>query len=177
MSDRRGASNLGIPLMLGTLVLLGGFLYWLATTAEPTPPPVIEEDPDEEVGPAAMAVNVDSVNILGASLQGQTVRVQNASVGQALGESSFMVQSAQPFVAVMNADMIAAAEPMPSGTFTLVGTLHARSDSILAVWLEDGTVTPANEMIADFADFYVMITSIEYPDPPADAAAPGNGQD
>ena len=175
MPDRRGASNLGIPLMLGTLVLLGGFLYWLATTAEPTPPPVLEEDPEEQTGPMATTVNVDSVNILGAGLQGQTVRVENASVGQALSETAFMVQSAQPFVAVMNADMIAAAEPMPSGNFTLVGTLFERTDSILAVWVEDGTVTPANEMIADFADQYVLITAIEYP--AASAGESGNEQD
>jgi hypothetical protein len=160
--------------MLGTLVLLGGFLYWLATNAEPTPPPVLEGDPDEQMGPAAVAVNVDSVNILGPTLQGQTVRIENASVGQALSETAFMVDASQPFVAVMNSDMIAAGEPMPSGTFTLVGTLQERTDSILAAWLEDGTVTPANEMIADFASQYVTITAIEYPEGGADAGETGN---
>ena len=68
----------------------------------------------------------------------------------------------------MNADMIAAAEPMPSGTFTLVGTVHERTDAVLSAWVADGTVTPANEMIADFANQYVMITSIEGADGAAD---------
>jgi hypothetical protein len=160
--------------MLGTLVLLGGFLYWLATTAEPTPPPVINENPDDEAGPAAMAVNVDSVNILGPTLQGQTVRIRDASVGQALSETAFMVDASQPFVAVMGPDMIAAGEPIPSGTFTLVGTLQERTDAILSAWLADGTVTPANEMIADFASQYVMITGIEYPGG-GEAGAGGSG--
>lgn len=150
--------------MLGTLVLLGGFLYWLATNAEPTPPPVMEEDTEEQTGPVATMVDVDSVSIRGAGLYGQRIRVEDATVGQALSDRAFLVQSQQPFVAVMNADMVAAGEPLPSGSFTLVGTLHERTDSVLAQWLEDGTVASENEMFADFATEYVAIETIEYPE-------------
>jgi len=160
MADRRGAANLGIPLMLGTLVLLGGFFYYLATEAEPTPPPIVEERPEETLGPIATPLNVDSVSVNGASLYGQLVRVENASVGQALSETAFLVQSMTPFVAVMNDDMIAAGEAMPGGSFTLVGTLNQRTDSVLAGWLEDGTVTRSNEMLADFATEYLVIEEI-----------------
>jgi len=172
MSDRRGAANLGIPLMLGTLVLLGGFFYYLATTAEPTPPPVLEERPEADTGPIATPLNVDSVSVLGAGLYGQTVRIEGASVGQALSELAFLVQSMTPFVAVMNDDMIAAGEALPSGTFTIVGTLNQRTDSVLAAWLESGTVTRANEMLADFASEYVVIDAIL----PAEPAGEGMGE-
>lgn len=160
MADRRGAANLGIPLMLGTLVLLGGFLYWLATTAEPTPPPVVEEEEPEETGPVATPLNVDSVSINGVGLYGQLVRIENVNFGQELGANAFLVNSMQPFVGVLGEDLVAAGEAMPSGTFTLVGTLMQRTDSVLAAWLESGTVTSANEMFADFASEYVVIDEI-----------------
>lgn len=171
MADRRGAANLAIPLMLGTLVLLAGFFYYLATTAEPTPPPVMEEEAPEETGPIATALNVDSVSINGVGLYGQMVRIENVNYGQALGANSFLVNSMQPFVVVMNEDMIAAGEEMPTGTFTLIGTLMERTDSILAVWLEDGTVTRSNEILADFASEYLIIDTVEMPDPMAGAGA------
>jgi len=163
MADRRGAANLQIPLMLGTLVLLGGFLYYLATTAEPTPPPVLEEEPEEETGPVATALSADSVALNGPALYGQLVRIQDANVGQALGESSFIVNSMQPFVVVMGDDMMAAGEAIPTGTVTLIGTLMQRTDSVLAMWLESGVVTPANEMLADFASEYLVLQGTEAP--------------
>ena len=45
--SRRGASNLGVPLMLLTFLLIGGFMYWLYVTAEPTEPIVVEEVEEE----------------------------------------------------------------------------------------------------------------------------------
>ncbi|MDT8369023.1 MAG: hypothetical protein RQ745_07430 [Longimicrobiales bacterium] len=161
MPDRRGAANLGIPLMLGALVMLGGFLYWLATNAEPTPPPVVEEPSEEEEEElSAVTLNVDSLSLNGPPFYGQLVRIPNAAVGQELGENAFLVQSQQPFVAVLGPDLVAAGQGIPSGRFTLLGTLEGRTDSILEVWLEEGTVTPANELLADFATEYLVVRRI-----------------
>jgi hypothetical protein len=160
MADRRGAANLGIPLMLGTLVLLGGFLYWLATTAEPTPPPAVEEEAPEDTGPVATPLNGDSVSVNGPALYGRLVRIENVAFGQPLGETTFLINSMQPFVGVMGESLVAAGQPMPSGTFTMVGTLMERTDSVLAAWLESGAVTSANEIFAEFASEYVIVDAI-----------------
>ena len=33
ISSRRGASNMGVPLMILTFILIGGFMYWLSGQA------------------------------------------------------------------------------------------------------------------------------------------------
>jgi len=162
MADRRGASNLGIPLMLGTLVLLGGFLYWLATTAEPTPPPVMEEEPEEQVGPAATVAQLDTLERNAPRYEGQMIRVENVAVAQNLGTASFFVSlpGGSPFMAVYADNLVAAGEPVPTGEVTLTGRVHPAQDSLLDVWIESGVVSEANRPLAEFASHYLEVASI-----------------
>lgn len=148
--------------MLGTLVLLGGFLYWLATTAEPTPPPVMEEEPEEQVGPAATVAQLDTLERNAAAYEGQMIRVENVAVAQSLGSSAFFVQlpGGSPFMAVYAENLVAAGEPVPSGEVTLVGRVHEAQDSLLDTWIESGVVTEANRPLAEFASHYLEVASI-----------------
>jgi len=148
--------------MLGTLVLLGGFLYWLATTAEPTPPPVMEEEPEEQVGPAATVAQLDTLERNANAYEGQMIRVEDVSVAQSLGTSSFFVQlpGGSPFMAVYAENLVAAGEPVPSGEVTLVGRVHEAQDSLLDVWIESGVVSEPNRPLAEFASHYLEVAAI-----------------
>lgn len=161
--SRRGASNLGIPLMIAAFALMGGFLYWLSATAEPTPPPVMEGDAAEvDEGPVANRVQPSALERAAADYVGQMVRVENVPFARGLGDVTFFVQLPQgsPFLVRMTPDMIAAGEPLPSGHITVVGRIRNMTDSIMNDWLDTGTVPEADRPLVDFATQYMALEAI-----------------
>ena len=51
-SKRGAAESMTLPLMLLSFVMIGGFLYWLSVTAEPTQVAIVEEEPENEDYPS-----------------------------------------------------------------------------------------------------------------------------
>jgi hypothetical protein len=144
--------------MLVSFLLLGGFLYWLNITAEPTQGPVITEETDEP--DAADGTTVDGATLLAMPEQylGQRVRVQNVEVASPVGSQAFFVnlRPQSPFLVVMDSALVAQGTQLPTGTVTLAGTVHAMTDSIIDAWTEAGVVTPADRPVVEFAIHYLL---------------------
>ncbi len=155
--------------MIASFVLMGGFLYWLSATAEPTPPPVIEQGRDEQSrGPIANLVAIEDLARTPADYVAQMVRVENTDVAQPLGDITFFVNTRQPVLVRMHPDMVAAGEPIPSGYVTVVGRVREMNDSIVSDWVTSGSVTEANQMLVEFASHYILTEALF----PGEAPAP-----
>ena len=172
--SRRGASNLGVPLMLLSFALMGGLLYWLAITAEPTEVVIVEEEPEDVfLGTVLDAAVLETPAITG--YEGLEVRVADVPYAQAVGSAQFFVSLPQgsPFLVRMSDQMIADSVAQPSGIVTITGMLYPMSDSVKAVWSESGSVTAADQPLVDFAAHYIEATEITTGAPDAGADSMG----
>ena len=91
LGSRRGfADKLSLPLMILAFLVLGGFLYWLNITAQPTEVAIVEET--DEGGPSASAIL--SMDDFLANPEGQVdavVEVTGARVASRLGTQAFWI--------------------------------------------------------------------------------------
>lgn len=162
--SRRGASNLGVPLMLLTFLLIGGFMYWLYVTAEPTEPIVVEEmeeEPEEvsgvaEVDPQALKTGADSFT-------GSEVRLVGVSVSQMIGDQAFFIDlpandtlPAQPFLVRMSPDLSASGAATAYGDrVTVEGDVMTMSDSIIADWVASGVISENDQILVEFSTHFI----------------------
>jgi hypothetical protein len=183
LGSRRGAANLGLPLMLATFALIAGFMYWLSVTAEPTQPAVeevVEDEPAEST--RGTLVPVDDLKVATiTSYEGQLIRVQDVILSSSMGGQTFFVDlpetenlPAQPFLIRLVGDSIGAAPEM--GSFiTVVGTLVPMSDSIVSDWLASGSISENDQLLVEFATHFVEVDEWEAGSAPEGAAAESEG--
>jgi hypothetical protein len=158
--------------MLLSFVLLGGFLYWLSATAEPTQPPVMVEEDDEDGGMTGTTVQPGMLAATPQDYEGQTVRVADVAVPQAVGPRAFFVEltSQSPFLVRMDSSLVARGMEVPSGqTVTVIGTVHAMNDSIATAWESAGDITAGERPLVDFATHFILAQQVR-----ARPAAGGN---
>ena len=176
--SRRGASNLGVPLMIVSFVLMGGLMYWLSITAEPTEIVVVEEEPVEVfLGSLIDGTILEAPDIVG--YEGLEVRVIDLPFAQEVGTAQFFVSlpKGSPFLIRMGDELRAdSMMTMPSGVLTITGMLYPLTDSIRDVWEAEGTVDGASRPLVDFAAHFIDATDIMPGAPPAAPAAPEGGE-
>jgi hypothetical protein len=179
---RRGAANLGLPLMLATFVLLGGFMYWLYVTAEPTQPPEVEEveeaPEDNYVGTTVAAEDLKT----GADAYvGQVIRVRGLEVSSTMGRQAFFLDlpasddlPATPFLIRM---VPALADSMRVGMgdeATVVGTLMLMTDSIVNDWVESGGISENDRLLVEFATHFIEADEIQTTTPAPEGGSAGS---
>jgi hypothetical protein len=154
LGSRRGfAEKLSLPLMVLAFLAVGGFLYWLTVTAEPTE--VVIAEPEEESGPGNAAM-VDSPTFLAGPAQylSQTVEVTGARVSSRLGAHAFWIgPDDRPFLVKMGPQVLATnPQVLVEQIVTIVGEVHMMSDSALAAWDAAGAFPNAGDkIVAEFA--------------------------
>lgn len=163
--SRRGATNLGTPLMIVAFVVIGGFLYWLSTqAAAERAEQEIAEAPAEDTMPAVQTVPVGDIEMDAMSYVGQEIRIANTEVASTLGSQGFWLEapSGNPFLVSMGPEVQAAGVSVtPGNPVNVTGTLHAMSDSVLTAWVEDGSIAEGDRIVAEFATHYVEATEVE----------------
>jgi hypothetical protein len=163
--SRRGATNLGVPLMLVTFLLMGGFMYWLYVTAEPTEPVVVEEvdDSGDTDSAGSMAVDPEDLKTGADAFTGQRVRLEGLAVSQMIGDQAFFVDlpatddlPAQPFLVKMGPDLVASGASVSLGDrVTAVGNVREMNDSIVADWVDSGLISESEQLLVEFSTHFV----------------------
>lgn len=185
MADEAKASG-GRPLtwlwMLLALVVVGGFLFWLGSTAEPTSTMVVvEEDGGDEADPLEAGVTEvvkDTLAADKARFAGQRVRVGQIEATGTLGPRIFWGELGDPSRQVpilirMDSAAASGIEVTNGGFYTVTGEVQAMSDSLATVWAEQNEFTGEGEqMQAAFADYYIQVSTIR----PSRAPRPAGGQ-
>jgi hypothetical protein len=164
--SRGGFSDkFSLPLMVLAFLVVGGFLYWLSITAQPTEVEVVEEV--EDTGSGASAI-LDIVDFLGApgDYEGQVIEVTRAQIVNRLGEQAFWIGTADaPFLVKMSPALL---ETQPAviveQVVTLVGQVHILTDSVLTSWDALGAFpTDTDRFLAEFSlgSPFIEVESVE----------------
>jgi len=162
LKSRAGAAKLGTPLMILCFLAIGGFLYWLSITAEPTTTVVAEVADDELVNAIAFADFSAATN----SYIGQEISLEGIAVTSLLGPHSFWtsLEDAQQTAYLLHFSEAALADSvsvMAGGSVTVTGTVTAMSDSILDAWQAAGAFPQDSDRFqAEFAEDFIEVSSV-----------------
>jgi len=135
-SKKSGALNL--PLMIVAFLTIGGFLYWLSVTSEPTEFTVAEESLDDQLGPA-LDLTLEQFGENADGYVGARIRLENVEVGNLVGADAFWFSFPQEdvndyLVRVDRNRVDADLQILPDDRLTVSGTVHAMTDSVIEVW-------------------------------------------
>ncbi len=174
--SRRGASNLGIPLMLLSFILLGGFLYWLYITAVPTEPAVTEQADSTAADMTAIAADPGSLAIDASQYEGQTVRLPALEVAAAVGRRAFFLNLTDqtPFLVRMDSALVARGMTVPTGRVRVVGDVVPMTDSIITQWTSAGDITEGDRPVVEFATHFILAHQVQSAPPAGDGSSGGN---
>jgi hypothetical protein len=152
---RRGfAEKLSLPLMIAAFLVVGGFLYWLNITAEPTEVAVEEGGGRERAAGIAAILDVDDFLAEPIRFQGQNVEVTGARVTSRLGGQAFWIgPQDRPFLVKLAPPALETGISVSSGdVFSLVGAVLMMTDSALVAWGDAGAFASEGERaVAEFA--------------------------
>jgi len=178
-ASRRGAADMGMPLMILAFAVIGGFLYWLNGQAAAERAQRIVEEPVEapdETGYTGTAATIDPTNLQrdAAPYEGQEIRLVDLAVASMLGTQGFWIElpNGNPFLVSESEALMASAPMVATGELaTVVGTVRPINDSVLTAWSGAGTIGDGDRLAAEFATHYLDATNVE-----TKPAPPGGGE-
>lgn len=159
--SRRGATNLGTPLMIVAFVVIGGFLWWLGqqAAAERAMQAAQEEAAAaEDTVPTVQTVPVGDIEVDATPYVGQEIRIAGTNVASLLGDQGFWLETpgGNPFLVSMGPEVQAAGVNVTAGSrVTAVGTIHEMNDSVLTAWVDGGSIAEGDRIVAEFATHYL----------------------
>lgn len=166
MADTNTSGKLNAPLMILTFLAIGGFLYWLNVTSEPTEIAMADEDPRAAL-PSAEAVSaVQFADDPGVYLEAR-VRLPNIRVANLMGTEAFWFSLADeaetPYLVRLDREWIDADQQiLPEDVITLTGTVHAVSDSVIRAWEDLGVFTEEGQrVLVDGLDTFIEADEVE----------------
>ncbi len=164
LGSRRGfADKLSLPLMIVSFLILGGFLYWLSITAQPTEVAIAEETTDEGTRASAILAMTDFL----ANPEGQidaVVEVTGTRVASRLGTQAFWIGPDEgPYLVKMSPDLVAAGtEVLVESIVNITGTVFMMSDSVLNSWDGLGVFSSEGDrIVAEFATSFLEAVEIQ----------------
>lgn len=166
--SRRGAANVSLILAVIAFVAMGGLIYWLNITAEPTQTQFVPEDTAAEEEPVSDVPLVE-LEQLRAELEeyvGLEIEMRRLTVSSTLGDYGIWVgPQDNPFLVMQDSSFAAGDVQVSNGdSITARGTIHEMSDSVLNAWEERGAIAGAGERaVASFAEIFMEANSIREP--------------
>jgi hypothetical protein len=166
-ASRRGAADMGMPLMILAFVVIGGFMFWLnAQAAEERAMRVVEEpEPEEEVMPTGVqAIAPADIQMDATPFEGQEIRLESVNVASLLGTQGFWLEmpNGNPFlVSLSDALMASGITVEPGSPATVEGVMTVMNDSTLTAWTEAGTIGEGDRIVAEFATHYIDAETVE----------------
>ena len=94
-ASRRGAANLGMPLMIVAFIVIGGFLYWLNLQAAEERASEIEEETAAETTAGLSGgtlVAATDIQTDATQYEGQEIRLEGLAVASGLGQQGFWLE-------------------------------------------------------------------------------------
>ena len=148
----RGAANLAPVLMIVAFLSMIGFLWWLGATSEGTEVVAMNETDDAVADTTGGGVTeVTAADLMAPDpYVGQEIRV-TAPVASRVGDQMFFIELPQaPFLV-----KLPVGQSPPQGQVEVVGTVMARTDSLLTRWVESGVVSEADELVVEYATHFL----------------------
>jgi hypothetical protein len=157
--------------MVLALVVVGGFLTWLAVASEPTTVLVLEDndmngDPDELGNGAITVVDRDTLAVNMSRYAGQQLQVRGVAATGRLGPGLFWGELGDqerqvPILVRMEPAAAEAIQIQQGVAYSIVGVLDRVSDALVNTWAEQGEFAGEGEQLqATFADYYIAATVV-----------------
>lgn len=129
--------------MVVAFLMVGGFMGWLAMTAEPSAVAVVEEAEEE---PAAGVVTITTNDLMtnASGLKGQSVSLAEARVVGRLGTQAFWIElpNQSPYLIKLAPELVAGGFAVQSGqVVSVTGRIVTMTDSVLTAWQQEGVIT------------------------------------
>ena len=159
--ERKPARNYSAILAAVSVVLIAGFMWWLAANAEPTTVAVVEDEAADTTGmgeEAGLGVTLAQLDAGPESYVGREVAIQDVPVSSRMGAQAFWTElpSRQPFLIKLDSTLVASQETVSSGERMMVrGTVHVMTDSVLNAWQASGAIGDAERPEAEFAQHFI----------------------
>ena len=174
-ATRRGAADMGMPLMILAFIVIGGFMWWLKGQSDAemesrrlAEAELLAEQARQDSLDALAAASTD-INALiqpgvdMAEFEGQMIRGMGYEVASQLGSQGFWVNTeyGNPFLIILTDELRAAGVSVSQGAVVdLTGELHPMEASRLDEWIAAGTITASDRVIAEFATHYVQADDV-----------------
>lgn len=172
LGSRRGAADsVTLVLMVVSFLAMGGLMYWLSKTAEPTQ----VEIPEEEMESTTVVVAAADFGIDPMSHTVSDIRIPNLEVASRLGDFAFWVQvpTQAPDGTMLNTPYLVKMDSTVAGTLdvrlragdrvTVEGVVFEMTDSVLADWTAAGAINEGNRIEAEFASSFLQASVVEVP--------------
>ena len=169
--SRRGeAGSLTVYLMVVSVLLAGGFFFWLSIKATPVEIEVVEGVVAPEGAPATV-VDIDAFGMDPMAYVASVSELRGLGVGTRLGAEAFLLLGIpnQPSGYLLKI----APEVVPIGgdvefgaTVSVTGTVYAMSDSVADAWVASGAISAGDRVIALFALSFLEARAVSVTAPP-----------
>lgn len=184
MSDRasrRGAVDLGLPLMIVAFLGIAGFLYWLnlQAKAEIAEKEAIAEELAAEEAAAELMGEVipgDALQVDPGPYQGKRVTVEGLNIASMLGTQGFWMElpNKNPFLVSLSEAVKAEGLALtPGATVSVSGTIFAMGDSVLNAWSTAASIGEGDRLAAEFATHYLEAIQVRVGAPAGGAGGEG----
>ena len=182
-ASRRGATNLGMPLMIVAFATIGGFLYWLNAQASQD---LAERQAFADSVAAAEEAERNRPPLIGAEriqmdatgYEGQDIRLEELPVASTLGTQGFWLEmpNGNPFLMSVGGDATIEGGAIEPGAVqvNVTGRVLAMNDSVLTAWTDAGSIGDGDRLAAEFATHF--IEALELVVAPVSAAPEGEGE-
>ena len=167
--SRRGeAGSLTVYLMVGSVLLAGGFFFWLSVRATPVEVEVVEGVVAPEGAPATV-VAIDAFGMDPLAHVGTVIELHRLGVAGTLGTEGFSVgvPNYPQYLIKMLPDVVPIGGDVEYGaTVSVTGTVYAMSDSVADAWVASGAIGAGDRVIALFALSFLEARAVSVTAPP-----------
>lgn len=178
--SRRGAAqNTSLILAVVAVVAIGGLMWWLNVTAEPTATAVVpQQDMNDEPVSDVPIVDLGSLRAETTEYVGLEVELRNQNVSSTLGGRAFWIGAQdQPFLVKMDST-ITVSQPTNGDTVNVRGIIHEMSDSVLDAWETQGAIAGSGDRaVASFAEVFMEASSVRARSGGGEGGSEGEGED
>lgn len=165
--SRTGAANLAAILAVVAFIAMGGLIYWLQVTAEPTQRevPVVEDTQEDE--PPLLDVPIVGIDQIREEPTGYVdleLAIRNETINSFLGDAGVWIgPSDNPFLVKLDSTAQAnAPELSVSDRVHVRGEIQAMSDSALDAWEAAGEISgEGDRAVASFSEYFLQASEIE----------------
>lgn len=167
-SSRRGAADLGTPLMIVAFLVMGGFLVWLYQQSEAEEALQLQEAQEaaaqqaEAERRADMLIQPENIQMDASPYAGDTVLIEGQAVASQLGTQGFWLEmpNGNPFL-VSYPESQRSQELSTGQSTNVTGVITAMNDSILTAWTESGSIGEGDRLAAEFATHFLDAQEVE----------------
>lgn len=166
-ASRRGASNLGVPLMILAFATIGGFLFWLNGQAsremaerQAYADSVAAAEEEERNRPPV--VDAERIQMDASGYEDRAITLEGLPVASTLGTQGYWLEmpNGNPFLVSIGDEAEVEGTVEAGVSVDVTGTVFAMNDSVLTVWTESESIGDGDRLAAEFATHYIEVLEL-----------------